>query len=136
MLALGFTDSGFVGLRVMVLGVTGGPIWLILCLVAGFVQWVSVGYEVGHGGFGLQWIRVGCGVFLGGFVEWVVVAHGGGATHGLPWVALKCLVCGCGSIFGGRKYVLVICENTYVKTIAKQKKMIKNSIKLEFGFNN
>uniref|UniRef100_A0A2N9I6F0 Uncharacterized protein n=1 Tax=Fagus sylvatica TaxID=28930 RepID=A0A2N9I6F0_FAGSY len=72
-------------------GVTGGPVWLILCLVVGFVQWVSVGYEVGHGGFGSQWIGVGCGVFLGGFVGWVVVAHGGGATHGLPWVALKCL---------------------------------------------
>jgi hypothetical protein len=60
--ALGFTDSGFVGLPVMVLGVAGGPVWLILSLVVGFVQWVSVGYEVGHGGFlwGV-WLAVGRG---------------------------------------------------------------------------
>jgi hypothetical protein len=58
------------------------------------------GYEVGYGRFGSQWVGVGCRVFLGGFVGWLVVAHCGGATHGLPWVALKCLVCGCGSIFG------------------------------------
>uniref|UniRef100_A0A2N9H1D4 Reverse transcriptase domain-containing protein n=1 Tax=Fagus sylvatica TaxID=28930 RepID=A0A2N9H1D4_FAGSY len=60
-----------------------------------------------YGGFGSQWVGVGCGVFLGGFVGWLAVAHGGGATHGLPWVALKCLVCGCGSIFGGKE----ICES-------------------------
>ena len=54
MVALGFIDSGFVGLQVMVLGVTGGSVWLILCLVVGFVQWVMrwvmvvVGYEVSH----------------------------------------------------------------------------------------
>jgi hypothetical protein len=34
---LGFTDSGFVELPVMVLGVVGGPVWLILSLVVGFV---------------------------------------------------------------------------------------------------
>jgi hypothetical protein len=34
------------------------------------------------GGFGSQWVGVGCGVFLGGL--WGGVAHGGGATHGLP----------------------------------------------------
>ena len=83
--ALGFTDSGFVGFPVMVLGATGGPVWLILSLVVGFVQWVSVGYEVGHGGFlwGV-WLVVGRGGLRG--ISWWVcgVAHGGGATHGLP----------------------------------------------------
>ena len=63
---------------------------MILSLVVGFVQWVSVGYEVGHGGFmggggfGSQWVGMGCEVFLGGFVGWLAVAHSGGATHGLP----------------------------------------------------
>ena len=37
MVALGFTDSGFVRLSVMVLGVTGGLVWLIPSLVVGFV---------------------------------------------------------------------------------------------------
>uniref|UniRef100_A0A2N9GSL5 Uncharacterized protein n=1 Tax=Fagus sylvatica TaxID=28930 RepID=A0A2N9GSL5_FAGSY len=77
--AIGFTDSGFVGLPVMVLGVIAGPIWLILSLVVGFVQWVSMGYEVGHGGFlwGV-WLAVGRGglrVFLGGFVGWLTVVE-------------------------------------------------------------
>ena len=84
MVVLGFTDSGFVGLPVMVLGVAGGPVWLILSLVVGFVQWVSVGYEVGHGGFlwGV-WLAV-CRGGLRGVSWWVCgVAHGGGATHGL-----------------------------------------------------
>ena len=35
-----------------------------------------------YGGFGSQWVGVGCGVFLG--VGWLAVAYGGGATHGLP----------------------------------------------------
>ena len=76
MVALGFTDSGFVGLPVMVLGVAGGPVWLILSLVVGFVQWVSVGYEVGHGGFlwGV-WLAVGRGGLRG--VSWCGVARGG-----------------------------------------------------------
>ena len=62
------------------------------------------------GVFGSQWVGVGCGV-----------AHGGGATHGLPWVALKYLCVGVVLFLEGRKYVLVICENTYVKTIVKKK---------------
>jgi hypothetical protein len=53
------------------------------------------------------------------------VAHGGGATHGLPWVALKYLCVGVVLFLEGRKYVLVICENTYVKTIVKKKKGLK-----------
>ena len=36
-MALGFTDSGFVRLPVMVLGVAGGLVWLIPSLVVGFV---------------------------------------------------------------------------------------------------
>ena len=36
----------------------------------------------------------------------------------------------------GRKQVLVISENTYMKTIAKQKNRIENTTKLEFVFNN
>ena len=72
MVVLGFTDSGFVGLLVMVLGVAGGPVWLILSLVVGFVQWVLVDYEVGHGGF--LW-GVWVGVFLGGFVGWLMVVE-------------------------------------------------------------
>ena len=72
MVALGFTDSGFVGLPVMVLGVAGGSIWLILSLVVGFVQWVLVDYKVGHGGF--LW-GVWVGVFLGGFVGWLMVVE-------------------------------------------------------------
>ena len=58
MVPLGFTDSGFVGLLVMALGVVGGPVWLILSLVVGLcngsqwvMRWVMVGF---CGGFGLQ----------------------------------------------------------------------------------
>jgi hypothetical protein len=32
-----FSDFGFVGFLVMGLGVSSGPVWLILCLVVGFV---------------------------------------------------------------------------------------------------
>ena len=56
MLALGFTDSGFVGLPVMVLGVAGGPVWLILSLVVGFVQWVMVGFCGGLARSGSGWL--------------------------------------------------------------------------------
>ena len=92
MVAIGFTDSGFVGLPVMVLGVTVGPIWLILCLVVGFVQWVTMGYEVGHGGF--LW-----GV-------WLAVGRGGSRWWSNSRSALsgsEISMCGCGSIFGGKE---------------------------------
>jgi hypothetical protein len=78
----GFTDSGFVGLSVMGLGVANGAkidgVWLILCLVLGFVQWVLVGCGMGHGGFlwrvslavgqGVSWWV--CGVARGGSQWW------------------------------------------------------------------
>ena len=44
-------------------------VWLILCLVLGFVQWALVGCRVDHNGFLLGfdlwwsgWVAVGCGL--------------------------------------------------------------------------
>ena len=37
MIGFDFTDSGFMGFPLMGLGVSSGPVWLILCLVVGFV---------------------------------------------------------------------------------------------------
>jgi hypothetical protein len=80
---------------------------------------------------GSWWVSVGClarsgSGWVAGVSWWVCgVAHGGGATHGLPWVALKYLCVGVVLFLEGRKYVLVICENTYVKTIVKKKKGLK-----------
>jgi hypothetical protein len=86
--ALGFIDFGFVGL----------PIWLILSLVVGFMQWVLVGYEVGQGGFlwGV-WLAVGRGG-LRGVSWWICGVACGGSRSALGGSEMS--VCGCGSVFG------------------------------------
>ena len=69
MVALGFTDSRFVGLPVMDLGVAGLVDFVLGC---GFC---AVGLDGSWWVFveSLAWVGVGCRVFLGGFVGWLTV---------------------------------------------------------------